>query len=111
LRSALLPLLKTAKPTFVEAKQAILDYLGKEGWKLSAPGLKVMHATSKDGKVRLWFKAQAVYFTYSTGRHDFGEAHSLHSDIRSMTPEAFVKDADKDARRDLWVERDAERGK
>jgi len=109
LRAQILPLLKTARPTFVEAKQTILDYLGKHGWKLSAPGLKVMHATSKDGKVRLWFKAQAVYFTYSTGRHDFGEAHSLQNDIRSMTPEAFVKDADETARADLWVERDAEK--
>ena len=81
----------TAAPTFQAARDAVLDYLKGEGWKVVG-GLKIPHATSPDGEVRLWFKAQAVY--YSKGSpHEFRMARSVHSDIRTMTPEKFVKDA------------------
>ncbi len=74
--------------TFAEARTAILDYLQARGWSLSSRSLKTPHATSPSGGVRLWFKAQAVY--YSLGdRHDFGDARSLHVDIRTGTADHF----------------------
>lgn len=55
------------RPTFAEAKSAIWSALRDAGWSMSDPHLKVRHATSPDGDLRLWFKAQAVY--ESQGRH------------------------------------------
>jgi hypothetical protein len=85
------------QPTFQAAKQAVMDYLKSKGWKMSGP-LKVPYATSPDGMVRLWFKSQAVWFSYGNA-HNLGGARSVHSDIRAMTPEEFVVDAEKFARR------------
>lgn len=91
-------------PTFEASRQAILAHLKEKGWSLSGTGrdgrpLKVQHATSPDGQVRLWFKAQAVYYTFGN-QHSFGSARSVHSDIRTMTPEAFVADAMSFAKRE-----------
>ena len=57
--------------------------------------LKIPQATSPDGKLRLWFKSQAVWFTYDSSfkpRHEFKDARtvSYSLDIRKMTPEEFV---------------------
>lgn len=52
--------------TFLEARQAILELLKSKGWKV-VTGLKIPHATSPDFKLRLWFKAQAVYYTQGEG--------------------------------------------
>lgn len=88
---------EAAGRTFIQARQEILDYLEARHWTLSSRSLKVPHATSPDGKVRLWFKAQAVYFTKTDGRmrHDFGEARSwgfsYDQDIRKITPEQFFR--------------------
>lgn len=81
------------RPTFQAAKAAILAYLQQQGWKVN-PHLKVPHATSPDGELRLWFKAQAVYYSWGD-KHTLGDARSLHSDIRDMTPEAFVAEAER----------------
>lgn len=81
------------RPTFQAAKTAVLDYLQKQGWKVN-PHLKVPHATSPDGELRLWFKAQAIYYSWGD-KHTLGDARSLHTDIRDMTPEAFAAEAER----------------
>lgn len=94
---------KAAKrPTFDEAKKALFEHLKSEGWKV-AEGLKIPHATSRDGETRLWFKSQAVYMSRVIGRggsHNMQGARSIHVDIRDLTPEQFmskVKQWEKDA--------------
>jgi len=79
--------------TYAQAREEILDYLDKEGWKLSSKTLRIPHATSPDGNFRLWFKTQAVYHTFADpGYHRFGDARSLSYDldIRRMSPEKFL---------------------
>jgi hypothetical protein len=83
---------KPKQPTYEVAKSNLLAHLTEQGWKVKE-GLKIPHATSPDGSVRLWFKSQAIYF--SNDKHDMSNASSLHSDIRKMTPEQFVTDAMK----------------
>lgn len=81
------------RPTFQAAKAAVLSYLQREGWDVK-PHLKVPHATAPDGELRLWFKSQAVYYSWGN-KHTLGDARSLHTDIRDVTPEEFVKEADR----------------
>lgn len=52
---------RAAKMTFKQAKLIILDTLKQAGWDLSSRSLKVPHATSPDGRTRLYFKPQALY--------------------------------------------------
>jgi hypothetical protein len=79
---------KPKKPTFAQVRQVIFDHLVKERWKL-APNLKVPHATSPEGDVRLWFKAQAVYGN-ANGSTDMKDAHSWVSDLREFVdPKRF----------------------
>jgi len=52
--------------TYKASRVEIFKHLGSKGWDLSSPTLKVLHATSPDGGLKLWFKAQAVY--HSAGR-------------------------------------------
>jgi len=91
--------------TYVEAKNEILKLLQSKGWQVKS-GLKIEHATSPDGNVRLWFKAQSIYMTklndpvYSggNGRHNFGDARSLtggYVDIRKEPADKIV----------AWIER------
>ncbi len=94
------PKVKKAK-TYDIAKTDILTYLGQNGWKVvtrnpSMQPMKVPHATSADGKLRLWFKTQAVYFTQGD-RHEFGNARSVayDLDIRKMEPAAFTSQISK----------------
>lgn len=75
------------KPTFQEARAHVFEFLKKRGWKV-VDSLSVPHATSKDGKVRLWFKAQAVY-AVNKKRVDegsnplqFKDSHSMSGDLR-----------------------------
>lgn len=77
--------------TFQQSREAILDFLEHEGWKLSSKSLKIPYATSPDGTLRLWFKAQAVYVTQGLD-HEFKEARTLSYDldIRKLTPPEFV---------------------
>jgi len=53
-----------AGPTFAVAKIKVLDRLSKIGWATSEPRLKVPHATSRDGRTRLYFKPQAIYMDH-----------------------------------------------
>jgi len=82
-------------PTFQAAQAAIMALLEKERWKVTR-GLKIPYATSPSGELRLWFKAQAVYFTEvpdpRVARHEFGAARTLSYDldIRTITPEQFL---------------------
>lgn len=86
------------KPTFLKAREALIVELKKRGWAYTYWGaqgkLKVPYATSKDGRLRLWFKSQAVLYTQTNGsswdKHTFKDARSLHIDIRAMTPEEVV---------------------
>jgi hypothetical protein len=80
--------------TFEQARAEILTYLAAHRWTVklrSSTGqpLKIPHATSPGGELRLWFKAQAVHFTEGN-RHDVGDALSLHTDIRTITGEQLV---------------------
>lgn len=79
---------KPKRPTFQAAKAALLDHLRKEGWTVVS-NLKVPHATDPHKDTRLWFKAQAVYIGGGVSPR-LGDARSLHTDIRDMTPEQFM---------------------
>jgi hypothetical protein len=67
------------------------------GWALSSATLKVPYATSPDGRCRVWFKAQSVYWTHlddelGDGKHNLNNAHSATQtiDIRKVAPGKFV---------------------
>lgn len=72
--------------TFAKAREAIWAHLKAEGWTMSNPMLKVTHATNARG-FRLWFKAQAVYYSQGT---TLGDARSIHVDIRALDIPAFM---------------------
>jgi hypothetical protein len=83
-RTRMLQLAEGKKPTFAEVRKLVLDRLVKEGWAVKAD-LKVPHATSPDGKTRLWFKTQAVYGNDTgTDPRDFANTHSWTSDLRDF---------------------------
>jgi len=85
--------------TFSEARTGLMDYLAKEGWKLSDRSLKVPHATSPDGDLRIWFKPQAIWFSVG-GRHNLQGARSIHTDIRHTEPVKVVEEARRYAEHD-----------
>ena len=82
--------------TFAEARRDLLDDFSRIGWSVKKD-LKVPHATSPDGKVRFWFKPQAVYYSVvydeRVGRHDFGNARTLSydQDIRVMSIDDIIR--------------------
>ena len=82
--------------TFQEAKRDVIALLKSRGWSVR-DGLKVPHATSPDGAVRLWFKTQAVHRSH--GNASLGDARSVGYDIRFMPPEEFVTKVESFARR------------
>ena len=85
---------KPAKlPTFAQARSALLDALRAAGWTVNA-SLKVPHATSPQGHVRLWFKPQAVYA--AAGSTNMADAHSYESDIRTLDPAKFALQVEVD---------------
>lgn len=69
--------------TYAQAFAAIIKWLEERGWTLSDPTLKIRHITSKDGKLRFWFRPQSIYFTVDgdarAGKHSipFGNARSI----------------------------------
>lgn len=93
------------RPTFQAAKDAVLKALEAKKWVLKTRGpdgkpMKIPHATSPSGDVRLWFKPQALYFTVVSGggaRHEFKNARSLWVDIRDEDPAEFANTAEKQA--------------
>jgi hypothetical protein len=75
--------------TFLRARLEYLQDLEANGWKVNK-FLKVPHATSPDGKIRLWFKAQAVYVNDpGTDPSKFENTHSTWIDIRKMPADLF----------------------
>lgn len=78
------------KPTFAEKRTELLDFLARNGWKLSDRNLKIPHATSPSGEVRLWFKPQAIYYSYGLTVTQFKEARSLAVDSREWTGERLL---------------------
>ena len=84
---------KPKKPTFEEARKVIFERLQKEGWKFSPLTLKIPHATSPDGRNRLWFKAWAVYMNDKGAQpNDPKRTHSITSDLRDFAdPDKFMQ--------------------
>lgn len=84
-------------PTFKAIQTAILANLRTAGWNVQA-SLKVPHATSRSGRLRLWFKPQAVWYStgHAHGSYSLAHAASLHTDLRSFgapgnTPEEYAE--------------------
>lgn len=91
------------RPTFEQARQALYEHLRSVGWEVVTTDrrtlrfMKVPHATSPDGRVRIWFKPQAVWVSCTTlhrPRHDMGDARSLWMDIRYTDPSVIVEHAE-----------------
>jgi len=79
---------EAASRTYAQAQAEILAHLRARGWTVRSD-LKIPHATSPDGELRLYFKPQAVYYTQGN-RHEFKNARSTWvSDIRKLTPAQF----------------------
>ncbi len=86
-----------ARPTFAAARKALLEGLAALGWSISSPALKVPHATSPGGSLRLWFKPQAVHYTSTRApvaammqpmmRHTLGEARCISYDLDIRDPD------------------------
>lgn len=82
-----------APKTFVQAQKDIMDAFKRLGWSVSGP-LKVPYVTEPSGKIRLWFKPQAVYFSQGKELTQMGKAMSLYNlfpDIRMISPDDFVR--------------------
>ncbi len=75
--------------TYRQAQDRLFQFLGREGWRLSAPGLKVRHATSPDGRFRFWFKSQSIYDSYGA-HHDLGHARSTFLDPKHAAGEELL---------------------
>lgn len=77
--------------TFGQARAEIFEYLKSEGWEVRDFDMRRMKpmkepwAKSPDKQDTLFFKAQAVYLN----------AHSLFVDIRTMSPQQFLKEVEK----------------
>lgn len=98
---------KLTKPdkTYTQAQRDILENLAANGWQVSA-ALKIPHATSPNGRLRLWFKPQAVWYTKlkpgERERHNFKDARTISYDLD-------IRRKDPDALRD-WMVRSSEKG-
>ena len=82
-----------ASKTYKVARDELLQKFAENGWKVSDPSLKVTHATSPDGTLRIWFKAQAVYFDKANNKkHNFRNARTLSYDldIRKYDPQKII---------------------
>jgi hypothetical protein len=79
------------KPTYAKARVAAWRYFGTQGWSLSSPGLRNLHATHPNGQFRLWFKAQAVLFEEGGSPWRIGSAHTVSYglDLRQWQPAQF----------------------
>lgn len=91
---------RVKRPTFQAAKAAILQHLDKKGWTVKAR-LKVPHATDPHKGYRLYFKSQAVYLGGAHPGASLGDARSLHTDIRDVTPEQFMAQLERSMKEDL----------
>jgi hypothetical protein len=84
--------------TFKASHARLLLELMQRGWHVK-PGLKVPHATSPDGNIRLWFKAQAVYMSVGNA-HSFAGARSLWVETRGLATSELVSHAETFSRLD-----------
>jgi hypothetical protein len=76
------------KKTFNEVRYWILNYLEMMHWTVKRD-LKVPHATSPNGEVRLWFKTQAIYMNDpGSDPRNFANTHSISSDMREYADDA-----------------------
>ena len=86
------------KRTYLQARDDIWAALRRAGWSMSMLHLKLPHATSPNGYLRLWFKPQAVHYTINSGefapsrRHLSADARAIayDLDIRTMSPTEFL---------------------
>ena len=73
------------KWTYPKAHKSIMEDLRANGWKVEA-GLKIPHATSPQGNIRLWFKPQTIHMT----RPGRGVIHSpKYGSIKTIGPHKF----------------------
>lgn len=81
--------------TFDVARTRLLKELAEKGWVVQAGNpvqpLKFPHATK--GDMRLYFKAQSIYFTFGPP-FNMNDGHSLESDYRGMTIEKLLRAAE-----------------
>jgi len=90
------------RKTYRQAQDDIMDYLESQGWALR-DGLKVPHATAPDGRCRVYFKAQAVYFAEDLGSIGrplpgnlaFKYARSMWVDVRKLDGPGFVREVNR----------------
>lgn len=91
------PFSNPKKPTFAQKRAELLQGLEEEGFQVSTRDsrtfkpLKIPHATSRDGRVRFWFKPQAIYYT--VGQHRFNDARSWTEDMRTVTAKELANKA------------------
>lgn len=81
------------KETYKAAKARLLADLRANGWQVKED-LKVPHATSPNGKTRLWFKAQSVYYAFTSDRMIppiMQNASSTWAEIRGATWQDLVR--------------------
>ena len=78
--------------TYLVARKRHQAALATLGWKLSGD-LKVPYATSPQGDMRIWFRPQAAWSSYSPPRcaaHSLAGARSLHADIRGLSTTELI---------------------
>ena len=78
--------------TYKQARERIVGDLRGRGWRVES-SLKTPYATSSDGSLRIWFRAQAVYYTVGEASHRFEDTRSLHLDTRGLSADALVEAA------------------
>lgn len=75
--------------TFAAAREALMNHLRQAGWDVRTRGpsgpLKTPYATSPSGRLRLWFRPQAVHYTHGN-HHDANHTRSFWVDIRNVSP-------------------------
>lgn len=81
------------KETYAAAQKRLFKELPLLGWKVKE-NLVVPHATSPSGRVRVWFKKQAVHKNVSRepGKEPvYPGSLSLFIDIRGMSAQSFTE--------------------
>lgn len=90
------------RETFKAAKARLLAYLQSQGWAVKSH-LKIPRADEfvHGYHTSLWFKPQAIYIGMSSHTNpSFGDARSMHIEIRGLDGAKFLKEVEKEARGD-----------